>query len=154
MSVESIIKAIKAIKPNQCYLIGGTLVSAGLAGTSSPYWFPLFDDAVRNSLNLATQNEAYSASDTAILFSVFSILLGVMLIAINRFWEHQEQITTKSLDNIVELRSKPEPNAFEADSGGAIVINGGKVKNYPKVAKASNKGVVTINETVVEKGNE
>jgi hypothetical protein len=154
MPIDSIIKLVKALKPNQCYLIGGSLVFAGLAGTSSPFWYPLVDDVIRNSLNLAIPSEDYSASKMTIIFSVFSMLLGALLIILNRILDHKEQIATNIPDNIVEFQPKPEQSAFEADSGGSIIINGGKVKNYTNVAKASNKGVVTLNQTVVEKENE
>lgn len=151
MTVESIIKVMKTLKPNQCYLIGGTLVTGGFAGSASPFWYPLVDDAFRGSLNLATKTEEYSASPITIGLSLFAMVLGFILILANRFLEHKETIQIAKLDNVVELRRHSKPTAFEADSGGQVIINGGTVKNYESVAKASNQGVVKINDTDVEK---
>lgn len=154
MRIDSIIKLLKAIKPNQCYLIGGTLVFAGFAATTSPFWYSLVEDAIRNSLNLEKTKEKYSPSNIVIIFSLLAMLLGVYLIRLNRILDHKEQIASQIPDNIVKFQPKPEQSAFEADSKGSIIINGGQVKNYTKVAKVSNKGVITLNQTVVEKENE
>ncbi|EHJ9978641.1 hypothetical protein ACLINW_002761 [Vibrio parahaemolyticus] len=151
MTVDSVIKLIKAMKPNQCYLIGGTLITAGLAGSSSPFWYPLAEDVIRNTLNLASESDGYSASPATLLLSVFTMILGVVLILVNRYLEHQERVQSNEVDNVVPLRPQSKSRAFEADSGGEVIINGGRVKNYERVAKASNKGVVKLNDTDVER---
>ncbi|WP_029825125.1 hypothetical protein [Vibrio parahaemolyticus] len=151
MTVDSVIKLIKAMKPNQCYLIGGTLITAGLAGSSSPFWYPLAEDVIRNTLNLASESDGYSVSPATLLLSVFTMILGVVLILVNRYLEHQERVLSNEVDNVVPLRPQSKSRAFEADSGGEVIINGGRVKNYERVAKASNKGVVKLNDTDVER---
>lgn len=153
MKIEDLIKIIKAMKPSQCNLIGGSLITAGIAGTSSPFWFPLIEDLTRTTFNLAMNTEEYTASNTMIVFSAFLIILGVGLIALNRVLEHKESIVTNH-NNIVSFPPRDESSAFEATTGGKVVINGGKVKNYEKVAKASSNGVVSITDTIVEKNNE
>ncbi|TKG04932.1 hypothetical protein [Vibrio lentus] len=149
--MDSFIKLIKAIKPNQFYLIGSTLVAGGLAGSSSPFWYPLVEDVIRSTLNLASKSDVYSASPTTVWLSIFTMVLGVAVIVVNRYFEYQEQVLSAKADNVVRLRPEPKPRAFEADTGGEIVINGGKIKNYEAVAKASTQGVIKINETDVER---
>ncbi|HIF9148161.1 TPA: hypothetical protein ACX6SL_000719 [Photobacterium damselae] len=151
MTVESVIKLIKAIKPNQCYLLGGTLITGGLAGSSSPFWYPLTEDIIRNTFNLVSGSDSYSASPVTLWLSVFTMILGAVLILVNRYLEHQDRVQSNKVDNVVELRPQSKPRAFEADSGGEVIINGGRIKNYEAVAKASNKGVVKINDTDMER---
>lgn len=150
MAVDAVIKLIKAMKPNQCYLLGGTLIAAGLTGSSYPFWYPLADDVIRSSLNLASETESYSASTTSLFLSGLTMILGVALILFNRYLEHQERVQSREVDNVVPLRSEPQPAAFEADSGGEIIVNRGRLKNYDRVAKASNRGVVELNDTDAE----
>ena len=151
MTVDSFIKLIKAVKPNQMYLIGGSLVAGGVAGSSSPFWYPLAEDVIRSTFNFASKSDVYSASSTTLWLSIFMMFLGFVLIVVNRYLEHQEQVLSTKADNVVKLRPEPKPRAFEADSGGEIIINGGKIKNYEAVAKASTQGVIKINETDVER---
>lgn len=151
MLVDSFIKIVKVFKPNQVYMIGGTLIVAGLAGTSSPFWFPLFEDSVRQTFEISSQSKTQVVNSATILLSVFSMILGAILIILNRILEHKEQVSKRVESNVVELKSKETPVAFEADSGGSIVIKGGKIKNYSKVAKAKSSGVISISDTDVEK---
>lgn len=152
MSIESIIKVIKALKPNQCYLIGGALISTGLVGSASPYWFPLAEDVIRNFLNLASRTDVFASNNATLAFSGFSIVLGVFLIVLNRVLDFKEQTNTDTnkSNNVVEFKLKESSSAFEADSSGVVTITGGKIKNYPKVAKATNGGVIRIDGTDIE----
>lgn len=149
MNLDAILKIIKALKPNQCYLIGGLLVSSGLAGVSLPYWFPLIEDIIRNSLNIATKTEVYNANPVSVALSVLSIILGSILIVINRYIEHKEQIEF-SKNNIIEFKKKQKSAAFEASHGSSITINRSKIKNYSKVAKANDNSSIELNDTDVE----
>ncbi|QUM85306.1 hypothetical protein [Moritella sp. 28] len=153
MKVEDIIKIIKSMKTSQCNLIGGSLIAIGATGGASPFWFPLVDEIARSKLNLTSNTEEYVANNAMILFSMFLVILGVGLIILNRMLEHKENVLTKP-SNIVDFPSHDEPCAFEAITGGSVVINGGKVKGYEKVAKASTGGVVSINEAMVVKNDE
>jgi len=152
MSIESIIKFIKAVKPNQCYFIGGTLITAGIAGNYSPFWFPLLDDLLRNHMDIATNSKVNDSGIMTESLSKFCMIVGALIIIIHRYLNHCETIESKPIENnVVKFRVKEEPSAFEAHSGGSVVINGGKVRNYSKVAKATNNGVIQLNDTDVEK---
>ncbi|CAM2799698.1 hypothetical protein VINE108274_02020 [Vibrio neptunius] len=151
MIVKSVIKIRKEMKPNQCTLMGGLLITGGFTGGLYPYWYPLLDDLIRNTFNLVSESDGYSAPSFTPLLSVCLIILGIVLILIDRYLEHQERVQSNKVDNVEELRSQSKPRAFEADSGGEVIINGGRIKNYEAVAKASNKGVVKVNDTDVER---
>lgn len=152
MRIGSVVNVIKALKPNQCYLIGGSLISTGLVGTASPYWFPLAEDVIRNSLNLVSRTDVYTSNNATLMLSGFCIALGLILIVLNRVLEYKEltNIPQNSPDNVFEFKAKESNSAFEADSSGIVTITGGKIKNYPKVAKATNGGVIKIDGAEIE----
>ena len=152
---DAVVNIIKALKPNQVYLYGGILITAGISGSSSPWWFPLVDDGVRASLNLATRSDVYIVSYTTLVMSVIFLLLGVGLIVMQARFDNKSQRSSKPIAEVIPFERKTIPviekAAFEADDNSSIIVTDGGVKGYERVAKATKNSIVSFERTKVEK---
>mgnify|MGYP001549760638 CR=1 FL=1 len=137
--IKEIIVLIKGKKINA---VGVMLIIAGISGTSSPYWYPLVEDIIRSSLNIASNTEKYTQSNIVVIFSILTVLLGVFLILFNRVLEHKESLHRK------EQESKP---AFKASDEGDIELNGCEVNGYSGIIDAKNKGRFKAVDTKMER---
>lgn len=155
--IKKIAEIFILIKGKKINAVGGILIVTGLTGMSSPYWYPLVEDIIRSSLNMALNTEEYTRSNIELVISVSSILLGVFLIIYNRLLEHKESLHSKeqeSKSSVLKLlhsnklESKP---AFEASDSGEITINSSKVSGYSRVADAKSRGRVRVIDTDVER---